>query len=225
YGPVPPQPPSPFMSPLQKKNPFNLSTARRLLTSHGWKIPSSGPAVCEHPGTGKADCGAGIARGKKLTFSVIYTSGTGYMTGVLANLKSDASRVGIVLNLSQTPFNSIVGDICGTPTCDSPGWQLADYGGNNFGSPYPEGSTMWQGHQGLDYPVTAKFQKLITATQTADAADTVEAMRAYDAWVINHEYELWQVVTDKVNAFSNKVKNVWMSPVTNNVYPAQFEMK
>ncbi len=225
YGPVPPQPANPFMAPIQKKNPFNESAARKLLTSHGWVVPSTGPAVCKRPGTGSSDCGAGIKRGKQLTFSLVYTSGTGYMTGVLANYKSDASRVGIVLDLQQQPFNSIVGDICGTATCDSPGWQLADYGGNNFGSPYPEGSTMWQGHQGLDFPVSPTFQALITATQTADAAQTVKAMRAYDKWVVENEPEVWQVVTNSVNAISNKLKHVWMSPVTNNVYPEQFTLK
>ena len=225
YGPVPHEPPNPFMAAVQKKDPFNESAARKLLTSHGWSIPSNGPAVCTRPGTGSKDCGAGIHRGKKLQFSLVYTSGTGYMTGVLANYKSDASRVGMVINLQQQPFNSIVGDICGTATCDSPGWQLADYGGNNFGSPYPEGSTMWQGHQGLDFPVPPAFQALITATQTANAAHTVSAMRAYDSWVVKNEPEVWQVVTNSVNAVSNKVKNFWMSPVTNNVYPEQFTMK
>jgi peptide/nickel transport system substrate-binding protein len=225
YGPVPPEPPNPFMAAIQKKNPFNESAARKLLTSHGWSIPSQGPAVCKRPGTGSSDCGAGIARGKKLEFSLVYTSGTGYMTGVLANYKSDASSVGMVINLQQQPFNSIVGIICGTATCDSPGWQLADYGGNNFGSPYPEGSTMWQGHQGLDFPVSSKFQTLITATQTASANQTIPAMRAYDTWVVQNEPEVWQVVTNSVNAISNKVKNVWMSPVTNNVFPEQFTTK
>lgn len=225
YGPVPPEPPSPYMAPIQKKNPFNESAARALLTSHGWSIPSQGAATCKHPGTGHGECGAGIPRGKKLQFSLIYTSGTGYMTGVLANYKSDASRIGMVINLQETPFNSIVGDICGTATCDSPGWQLADYGGNNFGSPYPEGSTMWQGHQGLDFPVSPKFQALITATQTANASHTIQAMHAYDTWVVENEPEVWQVVTNSVNAVSNKIGNFWMSPVTNNVYPEQFTMK
>ncbi len=228
YGPIPPEPTNPYMASLQRKNPFDISAARKLLTSHGWKIPSSGAAKCVKPGTGSSECGAGIAKGKTLTFSLLFVSGSGYLTATMANYKSDASEVGIVLNLSQQPFNSIVGDICGTATCDSPGWQIANWGAGfaeNYNSPYPEGAPIFENHVGLDYPVTATFASLMSATRTATGSNTVKAMQAYDTWVIQHQLEVWQIETYTVNAVSSKVKNVWYSPITGNVYPQEFVVK
>jgi peptide/nickel transport system substrate-binding protein len=228
YGPIPPEPPNPYMAPLQKKSPFDIAAARKLLTSHGWKIPANGAATCTKPGTGSSECGAGIPKGKKLTFALVYDSGSGYLTATMANYKSDASQVGIVINLNQQPFNSIVGDICGTPTCDSPGWQIANWGAGfaeNYNSPYPEGAPIFENHVGLDYPVTKTFASLMDATKVATGSKTVKAMKAYDTWVIQHQLEVWQIETYTVNAVSSKVKNVWYSPITGNVYPQDFVVK
>jgi peptide/nickel transport system substrate-binding protein len=216
------------MAPLQKKSPFDIAAARKLLTSHGWKIPANGAATCTKPGTGSSKCGAGIPKGKKLTFALVYDSGSGYLTATMANYKSDASQVGIVINLNQQPFNSIVGDICGTPTCDSPGWQIANWGAGfaeNYNSPYPEGAPIFENHVGLDYPVTKTFASLMDATKVATGSKTVKAMKAYDTWVIQHQLEVWQIETYTVNAVSNKIKNVWYSPITGNVYPQDFVVK
>lgn len=228
YGPIPTVPKTPYMAAIQKKSPFDISAARKLLTSHGWKIPANGAAKCVHPGTGSSDCGAGIKKGKTLTFSLVYVSGSGYLTATMENYKSDASKAGIVLNLSQQPFNSIVGDICGTATCDSPGWQIANWGAGfswNFGSPYPVGSTMFEGHVGLDYPVPKKLASLITATETASASKTAKAMKAYDKWVVQKDPEVWQIETYTVNAVSTKLHGVTFYPVTGNVFPQDFTVK
>ncbi|MGH9918816.1 MAG: ABC transporter substrate-binding protein, partial [Nitrososphaerales archaeon] len=225
YGPVPPVPPNPFVAPIQTKSPFSISTARRLLTSHGWKIPASGAASCVRPGRAPSDCGAGIKKGSKLTFALVYSSGTGYFTEMMESYKSEASKAGVVLNLSQQPFNAIVGDICGNATCDSPGWQLAMYGAWPFRSPYAQGSIMFGGHVGLDYPVPSALASLIDATKTATASDTVKAMRAYDTWVVMNEPEIWELGVYTVNAVSSKVKGVAFNPVDRNVYPQDFTMK
>ena len=228
YGPIPTVPKTPYMAPAQKKNPFNVAAARKLLTSHGWKIPSGGAAKCVRPGTKASECGAGIVKGKTLTFSLVYVSGSGYLTATMENYKSDASEAGIVLNLSQQPFNSIVGDICGTPTCNSPGWQIANWGAGfswNFGSPYPVGATMFEGHVGLDYPVPKKLASLITATETASGAKTAQAMRTYDSWVVQNAPEVWQIETYTINAVSNKLRGVTFFPVTGNVFPQDFAVK
>ncbi len=228
YGPIPTVPKTPYMAAIQKKSPFDIAAARKLLISHGWKIPSNGAAECVRPGTGPSECGAGIAKGKTLTFSLVYVSGSGYLTATMENYKSDASEAGIVLNLSQQPFNSIVGDICGTPTCDSPGWQIANWGAGfswNFGSPYPVGATMFEGHVGLDYPVPKKLESLITATETAPVSKTATAMKAYDSWVIKNDPEVWQIETYTLNAVSNKLKGVTFYPVTGNVFPQDFAVK
>lgn len=228
YGPIPTVPKTPYMAAAQKKNPFSVSTARKLLVSHGWKIPSNGAAVCERPGTSSSDCGTGIARGKTLTFSLLYISGSTYMTEEMENYKSNASKAGIVLNLSQQPFTSIVGDICGTATCDSPGWQIANWGagfGRYFDSPYPEGAVTFEGHVGLDIPVTPTLDSLINATKTATGSQTVKAMRAYDKYMVENQPTVWQLETYTFNAVSTKLHGVWFNPVSGNVFPEHFTLK
>jgi peptide/nickel transport system substrate-binding protein len=228
YGPVPPIPATPFLSQAQKRNPFDIAAARKLLSSHGWKIPSKGAAVCERPGTGSSQCGAGIPKGKTLVFSLVYVSGSGYLTATMANYKSDASEAGIVINLSEQPFNSIVGDICGTPECDSPGWQIANWGAGfswNFASPYPVGTVLFEGHVGLDYPVPPQLRSLIAATKTATGSRTAKAMRQYDSWVIENDQEVWQIETYTINAVSTKLRGVTFDPVTGNTFPQNYFVK
>jgi peptide/nickel transport system substrate-binding protein len=211
YGPIPPQPVSPYLAPSQLKNPFDISAAKALLTSHGWTVPSSGTATCTSPGMSSSECGAGIARGKALSFSLVYDSGSAYLEGEMENYKSDAAQVGIVLNLSSEPFNSIVGAICGTAACDSPGWQIANWGAGfswDYGVPDPTGANLFEGHVGLDYPPTSELKTLISATETAPASQTVSAMRAYDTYVVSQYPVVWQLATYYINAVSKKVGGV-----------------
>ncbi len=211
YGPVPPQPVSPFIAPSQEKNPFDVAAARKLLTSHGWTIPSSGPATCTDPGAGGSQCGAGITKGRKLQFNLLYVSGSAYLQGEMDNYKSDASEAGILVNLSSAPFNSIVGTICGTSMCDSPGWQIANWGAGfswDYGVPDPTGANLFEGHVGLDYPPTPRLVQLIDATETAPASQTVSAMRAYDAYVVSQAPEVWQLATYYLNAVASSVHGV-----------------
>lgn len=228
YGPIPTVPKTPYLSTAQRKNPFDISAARRLLVSHGWKIPSKGAAICERPGAGSSQCGPGISRGRSLTFALLYISGSTYMTEEMENYKSDASEAGIVLNLSQQPFSSIVGDICGTATCNSPGWQIANWGagfGRYFGSPYPEGAVTFEGHVGLDYPVPPALSSLINATKTATGSQTVRAMQAYDTWMVQNEPEVWQLETYTFNAVSRSVHGVYFDPVNGNVFPQDWTVR
>jgi len=211
FGPIPPQPPSPYLAPAQLKNPFSISNARKLLTSHGWTIPSSGAATCTRPGTGSSDCGAGIPSGKALQFSLVYVSGSAYLEGEMENYKSDASEAGIVLNLSSEPFNSIVGLICGNSNCDSPGWQITNWGSGfswDYGVPDPTGANLFEGHVGLDYPTPPAMQKLITETETAPQSQTVSVMRAYDTYVVDQAPEVWQIATYYINAVASNVHGV-----------------
>ena len=229
YGPIPPVPATPFLAPIQRKSPFSIGHARHLLTSHGWKIPTNGGvATCEHPGTGTKECGAGIGKGKTLNFTLDYTSQSAYLAAAMANYKSDASEAGIGINLVAENENAIVGAICGTATCNSPGWQLANWGSNfaeNFDSPYPEGTEVWQGHEGMDYPVTHTLQALLSATKTSTHADSAKAMQKYDSWVVQHALEVWQLMTYNTFAVSSKIHGVFFDPITENVFPQSFSLR
>jgi peptide/nickel transport system substrate-binding protein len=132
YGPVPNDPPNPYLDQYVKDNPypFSVSAARQLLTSHGWKVNPDGVTTCTSPGTGASDCGAGIAAGAKLSFNLLYESGSTEQTSEMEAMKSAFSEVGINLNLSQAPFDTVISSsVPCKPTQASCGWQLDNWGG------------------------------------------------------------------------------------------------
>jgi peptide/nickel transport system substrate-binding protein len=142
YGPVPLAPVSPYTTAYERSNPYPYSTssALSLLSSHGWTIKKGGTDTCAKPGTGPGECGAGIAKGKALTFKIVYASGDPDYTVMMDAFQSDARQAGVTINLSQGQFNEItaITGVCSTgqSACN---WDGVMYGGSTFGV-YPTGN-------------------------------------------------------------------------------------
>jgi peptide/nickel transport system substrate-binding protein len=125
YGPVPVQPASNFVSPGERTNPYpyDPAAAVKLLTDNGWTVKPGGVSTCSNPGTGTGQCGAGIANGQKASFKLEYASGSITTTQEMEALKTACSKAGIELNLSENPFNTVIGDAFGgTTTADMDNW-------------------------------------------------------------------------------------------------------
>jgi len=105
YGPIPPKPSNPYMGSLESAStyPYSIKDARTLLTSHGWKIPSSGPAVCEKPGPGANECGTGISGGQTLTFSLVYTTGSSISVTSSETINAVATASGVIPEVAGKP--------------------------------------------------------------------------------------------------------------------------
>ncbi|MGH3869253.1 MAG: ABC transporter substrate-binding protein [Pseudonocardiaceae bacterium] len=146
YGPVPVGPPNPYASALEKQGtyPYSVSAARQLLSSHGWSVILGGVDTCVNPGTAADQCGAGIARGAKLQFTLDYANAIQSTATQVSALKSDAARVGIQLDLRGAPFNTILAQdsVC-TPNQSGCAWQMSDFGGIAF-STYPTGDVLFE---------------------------------------------------------------------------------
>jgi peptide/nickel transport system substrate-binding protein len=211
YGPIPPQPPSPYASPVQATDPypFSISTARNLLTSHGWVIPSSGAASCQKPGTGPGECGAGIAKGAKLDFNFEYDTGQAFLDSEVANFQSDAAQAGIVLNVSSAPFQTVVATLTGcvyTTTCAANSWQLGTWDAEGYSgggsSPYP--SATFVGGE-TNFPSTV-LPGLVNATETSP--NPKSAMQAYDAYVAKNLPVIFTLTTYGLNVVSKNLQGV-----------------
>jgi peptide/nickel transport system substrate-binding protein len=125
YGPVPVQPASNFVSPGEKTNPYpyDPTAAAKLLSDNGWTVNAGGVSTCSKPGSGAGQCGAGIASGQKASFKLEYASGSIVVTQEMQALKTAFSKAGIELNLSENPFNTVIGDAFGgTTTADMDNW-------------------------------------------------------------------------------------------------------
>jgi peptide/nickel transport system substrate-binding protein len=141
YGPVP-SPPGPTGGGQVNPYPFDRAKATSLLSDHGWSVDPGGTSTCRRPGTGPGDCGAGVARGAELAFTVRYTPGTGLVQPILAAEQQSWSRAGIHVTLEEEPPGSVLADTTRCPAgCP---WELADFGGWLF-SPgyYPTGEALF----------------------------------------------------------------------------------
>jgi peptide/nickel transport system substrate-binding protein len=207
-GPIPLYPSSPLVSSTEKNNPypFSLSKASSLLTAHGWKVVAGGSTTCVKPGTAADECGTGITAGEALTFSLPYASGNATIDVGMQSLKSNASKVGITLNLAQQPFNTVIGAaVPCKPTDATCSWQMANWGGgwvyaNDY---YPTGESLFETGAGSNSGSYSNptMDGLINDTNTKSGTpvlQTYENALAKDlpvVWQPNYTYSLTEIAS------------------------------
>ena len=93
-------------------------------------------------------CGPGISAGHQLVFNLPYASGTQWIAQEMQQLQSNASLVGIKINLEPKPFNQVTALAAGNCKvakipCD---WDFANWGGGwSFAPDYaPTGETLFE---------------------------------------------------------------------------------
>jgi peptide/nickel transport system substrate-binding protein len=145
-GPVGDTPITQYLSPqLKAGSPYKYdpTLAKTLLSSHGWTVKPNGVSTCADP----AKCGPGISSGHQLVFNMPYASGTQWITQEMQQLQSNASLVGIKINLEPKPFNQVTALAAGNcKVAHIPcNWDLANWGGGwSFAPDYsPTGETLF----------------------------------------------------------------------------------
>jgi len=150
YGPVPAFTPSvsfngvPEADPAQQKNlyPYSISKAKSLLSANGWKVVPGGVDTCTKPGTAKGDCGAGVKKGQKLSFQILYPSGVIQYGVELQALASSAAEAGVQISLHQNSDSQVFALTALCKTGSACPWEV--------GYPFLGG---WQYGLPLNYPV------------------------------------------------------------------------
>src|SRR5579875_1193290 len=144
YGPVPNLPGSPYVSPQEKVDPYpySVSAARSLLAAHGWAPGPGGYLVCKRPGSGSGQCGAGIAAGRQLAFSMMYSTGSPSLVSEVEAYQTAAKSAGIQITLNPQTENTMfsIGGTCPPGPCN---WGILIYS-----------SWMWNYGQGDVYPTS-----------------------------------------------------------------------
>jgi len=132
YGPVPAAPSNQFTPASATNNPypFSISTASKLLSSHGWKVNPGSVTTCVKPGTASNECGAGIAAGTAMSWTLFYANNTPTTAALDEAWASNLSQVGIQLKLVSKTFNFILQnyDDPAAPKNDN-AWNMIDFGG------------------------------------------------------------------------------------------------
>ena len=199
YSPVPAEPQNPYADENARSNPypFSVAAARRILEANGWKVVANGTTVCAHPGTGRGQCGAGIAAGKQLRLTLMYPSGMSSTDGAMLDLQSVARQVGIQIALKEVTTATIDAEIepCKRQSAAC-SWQLGQYGAAWVFAPdhYPSGEEIFQtgalGNVG-SYS-NPRIDRLIRATTTTSAQGAKRALDAYADAVRAQLPDFWQ---------------------------------
>jgi len=218
-GAVPQEPTSQWIPSIQSENggqgpyAFSIANATALLTGHGWK-EVGGVMTCQSAGTAATDCGAGIAAGAKLSFTMDYATGITAFQDEVANYKSDAGEAGIQLNLVPQSFNTIIGET--TPCAVGPkcSWDMLNFGGWNFNGPgyEPTGEPLFAtgaGSNSGSYSNPTE-DKLIQETHTSSS------LGGFDQYATFTDQQLpfiWMPNAYAVQAVSSKLAGVAFNPL------------
>jgi peptide/nickel transport system substrate-binding protein len=150
------------IEPVPNPYPFNLTAAKKLLTSHGWK-EVGGVDTCESSGTGATDCGAGIKKGTTLSLSILWASGSPSLDDTFNAELSDWASIGIKFAHTEATFNDVIAD-CEAGTS----YEICSWGGGWSYAPdyYPSGETLFAPGGGFN------VGGYTNATETADIKAT-----------------------------------------------------
>ena len=214
-GPIPNEPQSQWIPPIQQSNDgqgpyaFNIVAAKALLTSHGWS-EVGGVMTCKDPSM----CGAGIAAGTKLSFTLDYSTGTAAFAQEASVYKSDASQAGIQVNVVGQSFNTVIGE--STPCSPGPKctWDALMYGGWSYNGPgyEPTGEPLFQtgaGSNSGSYSNPVE-DSLISLTHTDSS---LALFRQYATYTAQQVPYIWMPQYYQVQAVSSDLKGVTFNPL------------
>jgi peptide/nickel transport system substrate-binding protein len=85
---------------------FNATAAKALLTSHGWTEAAT-VMTCTSPGTAATECGANVALGTTLTFSLMYVTGDPVVDDTVDAMVSDWAAIGVDVTATANTFNNL----------------------------------------------------------------------------------------------------------------------
>ncbi|MFI6497984.1 ABC transporter substrate-binding protein [Nonomuraea typhae] len=137
YGTAPASSPYASKSVTTAPYPYDPAAARKLLEEHGWKVVPGGVTTCERPGTGPAECGAGIPRGQAITFNLFYRSEPQLHAAVSTALASEAKKLGITISVAPKTFAFLIQNFNVPAAPDKAGeWAMSTWGGFSI-TPYP----------------------------------------------------------------------------------------
>jgi peptide/nickel transport system substrate-binding protein len=221
-GPVGTYPATDYLSAQGKQGdpfPYNPAKAKQLLSSHGWDVVPNGTTSCTDPGK----CGPGVKQGQKLVFTLPYATGVTWQEQEMTQLQSNATQVGIKLNLEPKPFDQVTAIaaancVVAHTSCD---WDMGNWGAGWTFAPdyYPSGETLFMSGSGANSGgyTDAKNDSLINQTLTTNSLQPLYQWQDYLStqlpfvWQPNGVYQLTEI--------SNSLRGVIPQSTTLNITP------
>jgi peptide/nickel transport system substrate-binding protein len=140
-SPMPLTAPTSFGRQPTNSYPFNLTTAKTLLTSHGW-TDEAGVMTCTSPGTTATHCGVNIAAGAQLKFTLMYVTGDATVDSTVNLISTDWNAIGIAVTVTANTLNNLAIECTSTSTTP---WSICWSGDSWTYEPnyYPSGEQMF----------------------------------------------------------------------------------
>lgn len=206
YGPIPAIPPSPYTPANATSNPYPYSVAKAvsILKSHGWTVNPGGTDVCSNPGTGASQCGAGIPKGTKLAFNLIYNTSPAIIGQQITDLVSQAKKAGFNITLKSDNFNHMIStyyDVA-QPKNDNK-WAMEDFGGFSI-STYPTTNGIFNcsGTYNIGGYCNPQADKLISASTTSSNPD---ALKQEASFLTQQQPALFQPNVDNIEVWKKTI--------------------
>lgn len=194
YGPVPPVPSNSYNVIHNNPYPYSVSAATSLLRKHGWAT-KGGVDTCSRAGSGASDCGTGVPKGAKLSFTMLVANQNPPLLTAMEDYKSDAAKAGVDITIKQAPILTVFGDMapCTGASCS---WQMGNYGvgWTYFPDYYPSGEDTFKtgagaNFGGYDNPTN---DANILYSQTAPPTKSESSLATYQKYLAEQLPVLWQ---------------------------------
>jgi peptide/nickel transport system substrate-binding protein len=199
-GSVPLSPANPYLTSQAKAYPYPYDPAKAisLLKQHGWTVHPGGISVCSSPGSGLADCGAGIKAGQQLSFTLLYSNGVPEDETQSVAEKTSEALAGIDINLRPVSPAALFTDapIC-SPSQAACSWQLMSYV-DYTPFPYPISAINFGtgGVYNFGSYTNAQADALLHATETAPQTNGLDsALFDGENFLLQQEPGIYQPVT------------------------------
>ncbi len=202
---------------------YSVSDAVKLLKSHGWKVVPNGTTTCERPGTKSNECGAGIAKGAKMSFRIVGTQSSQSDYRLLQDIISSFQAAGVQTNVNLVPqgnLPSLAAQCVGKSTCS---WDMELWMGEwPLGwTPYVEtgGNTFACGAASNYGNLCNKYNdQLIKANHTS--ANPQKALETWENYMVQQQYQIFlPVPAYRIVAYKSSLKGVTPLDPYLQIYP------
>lgn len=109
--------------------PYDVKAAEKLLTDHGWKVDAEKGTTCVRPGTGDDQCGEGIPKGQKITFTIASANDPAFVGARDLAFVSQLKKVGIDAKVVTKSLNYMYENYGNSYAPDNADkWAMQDFG-------------------------------------------------------------------------------------------------
>ncbi len=195
-GPVPnPAGHGQYVSAEEKKDPYpySVSAAKKLLAEHGWHVTASG-TTCTKPGTAGNECGKGIAKGAKLSFTIIGTESAETTYELLQYIDSQFSLVGAKMHVKLVSESALPSDAAECEGLSKCPWDMELWMGE-----WPLGWTPYveTGTNTFFCGATSNYLSVCTAHDdtlidaNTKSTDTLEVLENWENYMVKEQLQIY----------------------------------